>query len=52
MLFLFGVGLTAAFVFLIVVWMPALIMKLNTWFTKVAETVSHAAGHAVAFIST
>ena len=25
-------------------------MKLNTWFTKVAETVSHAAGHAVAFI--
>src|SRR5689334_7934898 len=27
-----------------------LIMKLNTWFTKVAETVSHAAGHAVAFI--
>jgi low affinity Fe/Cu permease len=25
-------------------------MKLNTWFTQVAETVSHAAGHAVAFI--
>jgi low affinity Fe/Cu permease len=25
-------------------------MKLNTWFTEVAETVSHAAGHAVAFI--
>jgi low affinity Fe/Cu permease len=25
-------------------------MKLNKWFTQIAETVSHAAGHAVAFI--
>jgi low affinity Fe/Cu permease len=25
-------------------------MNLNKWFTQIAETVSHAAGHAVAFI--
>jgi low affinity Fe/Cu permease len=25
-------------------------MKLNKWFSEVAETVSHAAGHAVSFI--
>ena len=25
-------------------------MNLNKWFTQIAEAVSHAAGHAVAFI--
>ena len=25
-------------------------MKLNKWFARIAETVSHAAGHAVSFI--
>jgi low affinity Fe/Cu permease len=25
-------------------------MNLNKWFGQIAETVSHAAGHAVAFI--
>ena len=25
-------------------------MNFNKWFTEIAETVSHAAGHAVAFI--